>query len=51
MMVEGELEDIGVVAKCSFASQTVEVQFDDQKITDKDIKKAVEKAGYVLNAS
>jgi Cu+-exporting ATPase len=49
MMIEGELEDIGVNAKCSYALQTVEVQFDDKKITAKDIENAVKKAGYRLN--
>lgn len=49
MMIEGELEDIGVNAKCSYALQTVEVEFDDKKITTKDIENAVKKAGYRLN--
>lgn len=48
MMIEGELEDIGVSAKCSFAAQTVEVKFDNKKVTESEIKKAIKKAGYLL---
>lgn len=51
MMIEGELEDIGVTAKCSFAAQIVEVEFDNQKISDGDIAKAIQKAGYKIVAA
>ncbi len=49
MMIEGELEDIGANAKCSYATQTLEVEFESEKITENDLQIAVEKAGYKLN--
>lgn len=49
MMIEGELEDIGVACKCSFASQILEVEFEEGMTQDLDIQKAVEKAGYKIS--
>lgn len=46
MTIEWKLEDIGAVAKCSFAHSEVEVEFDASKISEEEIKKAVLKAGY-----
>lgn len=46
MLIEGELEDIGVQACCNYARQTVDVEFDEGKVTDTAIQQAVVKAGY-----
>lgn len=46
MLIEGELEDIGASAKCSFASEVLEIEYEIEKINEEDIKKAVQKAGY-----
>jgi copper chaperone CopZ len=46
MLIEGELEDAGVKAKCSYAKQEAEVEYDEKKVTENDIKKVIEKAGY-----
>lgn len=51
MMIEGELEDIGVLAKCSFAAQIVDVEYEDGKISEDDIKRAILKAGYRIASS
>jgi copper chaperone CopZ len=48
MLIEGELEDIGVVAKVNYAKQELEVEFDEKKIEEERIKKAVKKAGYEI---
>lgn len=48
MMIEGELEDMGVVAKCSFVKQTVDVEFDPKKTTEEEIKKVIRALGYLL---
>ncbi len=46
MVIEGELEDIGVKASCSYARETVEVSYDENKLTDAAIKETIRKAGY-----
>ncbi len=48
MLIEGELEDRGARAACNYAKELVEVEFDPAKLTEEDIKKAVEAAGYTL---
>lgn len=48
MLIEGELEDIGAKAFCNWAKQVVDVEYDDTKIHDNDIKDAVSRAGYVV---
>lgn len=49
MVLEGELEDRGVVASCSYAKAILEVEYDQDKITQKDIYDAVQKAGYMID--
>jgi copper chaperone len=51
LLIEGELEDIGVSASCSYAKGQVEVEYDAEKISESDITEAVKKAGYSLDAS
>ncbi len=46
MLIEGELEDIGAQARCSWTAQKVEVSYDPAKLTDKDIRAAIKRAGY-----
>jgi len=46
MLIEGELEDMGVQAKANYAKQLVEVTFDPQKTKEEAIIKAIEKLGY-----
>lgn len=48
MLIEGELEDIGANARCNWVSQVVDVEYDDTKIHDNDIKDAVSRAGYAV---
>lgn len=45
MLIEGELEDRGIKAQCSFAKQIVEVEM-DEKNSDDLVKEAVIAAGY-----
>lgn len=49
MLIEGELEDRGIVGRCSFAKQTVEVEGVNDRDMDKKVKEAVEGAGYSLS--
>ncbi len=47
-MIELDLEDHGITAKCNYAQQVLEVDFDDTKIEEEKIKKVVEQSGYTL---
>ncbi len=48
MVIETELEDIGVTAKCSFSKEILEVEFDQKKTSESEILKVVESGGYHL---
>lgn len=48
MVIEGDLEDAGVKAKCSYAKQTLDVEFDEAKIAEIKIKEIVKNSGYSL---
>ena len=47
LLIEGELEDAGIKAKCSFAKQTLEIE---EKHDLEEVKEAVKKAGYTLQS-
>lgn len=47
MLIEGELEDRGIVGTCSYAKGIVEVE-DTGAVRDETVKEAVEAAGYSL---
>lgn len=49
MIIEGELEDAGVQAACSYAKETLDVEFDEGKVTEKKIKEVVAQSGYTLS--
>lgn len=46
MVIEGELEDVGVNARCSYAKETLNVEFDPAKVSEKQIEEVVAKSGY-----
>lgn len=46
MIIEGELEDIGVQASCSYAKELVDVSFDETKLSESAIVETIRKAGY-----
>jgi copper chaperone CopZ len=48
LMIEADLEDIGIKAKCNFAKETLEVEFDPKKIKERKIKETVKSSGYNL---
>lgn len=50
MLTEGELEDIGAAAKCSWTARKVEVSYDPAKVTHKDINAAIARAGYRVSS-
>lgn len=47
--IELDLEDTGVRAKCNYAAQTLEVEFDSQKISEEQVKNVVQKSGYKVS--
>ncbi len=48
MVIESDLEDIGVKATCSYAKQSLEVEFDETKNSEKQIHDVVKKSGYIV---
>ncbi|OGG04192.1 hypothetical protein A2Z33_03490 [Candidatus Gottesmanbacteria bacterium RBG_16_52_11] len=48
LMIEAELEDAGVKARCSYADQTLDVEYDESRVSLDTIREAVKKAGYTL---
>lgn len=49
MLIEGELEDRGIMGQCSFAKQTLEVDDENGQASEAKVKEAVEAAGYRLH--
>ncbi len=49
MMIESDLEDAGVKAACSYAKETLTVEFDPGKISEKKITEIVAQSGYTLS--
>lgn len=49
LLIESELEDRGVKAKCNFAKSTLEVEFDENNFSETEIKNAVSQVGYSLD--
>lgn len=48
MVIEGDLEDIGVTARANYAKQTADVTFDEKKVSIDQIKGVIQKAGYTV---
>ncbi len=48
MIIESDLEDAGVKASCSYAKETLEVEFDEQKLREEKIFDVVKSSGYNL---
>lgn len=48
MLIEGELEDRGAKARCSYTKEIVEVEYEPTKLSDAEIKKIVTAAGYTV---
>jgi copper chaperone CopZ len=48
-MIELDLGDAGVNAKCNYAKEILEVEFDPQKVAESKIKKVVKSSGYNLS--
>lgn len=49
LMIESDLEDAGVKARCNYAKETLEVEFDEKKIGEKKITEIVASSGYTIS--
>lgn len=49
LMIESDLEDAGVKARCNYAKELLEVEFDEKKIEEKKIAEVVAAAGYAIS--
>jgi copper chaperone CopZ len=49
LVIESDLEDAGVNAKCSYATQLLEAEFDEKKVSEKEIADVVKNAGYKIS--
>lgn len=50
VIIEGDLEDAGVKAKCHYARMALEVEYDPEKISEKKIKEVVSQSGYAISS-
>lgn len=48
LLIEAGLEDIGIKARCSFAKEELQIEFDDKRINEEQIKEIIGKTGYGL---
>lgn len=46
MVIESDLEDAGIKARCNFANETLEVELDSKKNNEEKIKNTVKQSGY-----
>lgn len=46
MLIEGNLEDLGVEAAVNYHSQTMQVTFDEGKVSEQEVVEAVKQLGY-----
>lgn len=49
LMIESDLEDAGVKARCNYAKEVLEIEFDEKKISEKEIAEVVAKSGYTIS--
>lgn len=46
LLIESDLEDVGVKASCSYVKETLEVEYDEKKVMEVTILKTVRASGY-----
>jgi copper chaperone len=46
LMIESDLEDVGVKATCNYPKQTLTVEYDEGNVSEKDIENTVKNSGY-----
>lgn len=48
MIIESDLEDVGAKAHCNYAKETLDIEFDDQKLSEEKIRQLVKASGYEI---
>lgn len=48
MLIESDLEDAGVKASCNYARETLDVEFDEAKVSEEKLKELLKSSGYTL---
>lgn len=48
MVIEADLEDAGIKASCSYAKQMLDVEYDENKVPEKNVQEVVGTSGYQL---
>lgn len=51
LVIEGDLEDAGVKATCSYAKETLDVEYDPAAVSEEKIQDVVAKSGYSVVSS
>lgn len=49
MVIESDLEDAGAKATCTYATQVLEVTYDEKKLSEQEIRNIVSKSGYTIH--
>lgn len=49
MVIESDLEDIGVRAACSYAKGVLNVEYDERAVNEKKVHEVVAASGYSLS--
>ncbi len=49
LLIESDLEDAGVRARCNYAKEVLDVEFDESKIDEEKIKKIIASSGYSVS--
>ena len=50
LLIDGEVEDLGAKCTSNYAKSEAVVEWDEKKISEKQIKLAIEKSGYKVVA-
>lgn len=48
MLIESDLEDVGIKACCSYAKQTLDIEFNENEANEEKVKTIVKTLGYEL---
>lgn len=49
MVIESDLEDSGIQAVCSYAKQSLQVEYDENSVSDSQVREIVKNSGYTLS--
>ena len=50
-MIESDLEDQGIKARCNYARSSLEVELDEAKFSEDQVLRIVKDSGYVLSSA